>query len=165
MSKRKLEDEAILLAMDAKSNRNEKTILPPTHYGNIAQLLAEREIEGPKYRGKCFHMEETFDFIAIFQLLYKLIYVVARKVYQTFTSLDNSSKKIRLGSISEQISSNFMWVSRLKLKKELEKHEGCVNTVNWNSEGTRLITGSDDCKLVSEIFSSLNIAVYMGFSS
>ena len=26
----------------------------------------------------------------------------------------------------------------------LEKHSGCINTVNWNESGTKLVTGSDD---------------------
>jgi WD and tetratricopeptide repeats protein 1 len=39
------------------------------------------------------------------------------------------------------------FVSRLSLDAVLEGHMGCVNTVRWNSTGTRLVSGSDDTKL------------------
>ncbi|KAF6160671.1 hypothetical protein GIB67_019611 [Kingdonia uniflora] len=38
-------------------------------------------------------------------------------------------------------------VQRLSLEKELEGHEGCVNSVAWNSKGTLLISGSDDTRI------------------
>lgn len=38
--------------------------------------------------------------------------------------------------------------TRLHLAKRLDGHRGCVNSIHWNAEGTLLITGSDDCKLV-----------------
>jgi len=36
---------------------------------------------------------------------------------------------------------------RLTLTHELSGHDGCVNTVCWNTDGTRLLSGSDDCDL------------------
>eukprot|EP01068_Selenidium_serpulae_P019556 Selendium_serpulae@DN6862_c0_g1_i1.p1 len=38
-------------------------------------------------------------------------------------------------------------VSRLKKSKVLEKHTGCVNTVNWNESGTQLLSSGDDTRL------------------
>ncbi|KAL7127712.1 hypothetical protein ABFS83_14G269600 [Erythranthe nasuta] len=38
-------------------------------------------------------------------------------------------------------------VRRLTLERELEGHRGCVNTIAWNSEGSLLISGSDDTQL------------------
>ncbi|XP_071715911.1 protein ALTERED SEED GERMINATION 2 [Rutidosis leptorrhynchoides] len=35
-------------------------------------------------------------------------------------------------------------IRRLSLEKELEGHQGCVNTIAWNSTGSLLISGSDD---------------------
>lgn len=35
-------------------------------------------------------------------------------------------------------------VQRLELMYKLDKHTGCVNAINFNSSGTRLISGSDD---------------------
>uniref|UniRef100_A0A0A9Z2F7 DDB1-and CUL4-associated factor 8 n=1 Tax=Lygus hesperus TaxID=30085 RepID=A0A0A9Z2F7_LYGHE len=35
-------------------------------------------------------------------------------------------------------------VRRLELMYKLEQHTGCVNAINFNSSGTRLISGSDD---------------------
>jgi len=32
-------------------------------------------------------------------------------------------------------------------KPPLEGHDGCVNTLRWNSNGTRLASGSDDCTI------------------
>ena len=34
---------------------------------------------------------------------------------------------------------------RFHLAKRLERHAGCVNTIVWSSDGTRLLSGSDDC--------------------
>jgi WD40 repeat protein len=39
------------------------------------------------------------------------------------------------------------FVSRLKLSRKLEGHEGCVNSLVWNEKGTRLLSGSDDTRL------------------
>eukprot|EP01080_Neovahlkampfia_damariscottae_P002953 gene2953-4963_t len=38
------------------------------------------------------------------------------------------------------------WIQKLK-NHNLEGHSGCVNTVQWNSEGNLLLSGSDDCRL------------------
>lgn len=58
MSKRKLEDEALAMAVeDGKSTSS------TTYYGNISQLIAQREIEGPYYRGIYFKSHRcTSDF-------------------------------------------------------------------------------------------------------
>ena len=39
-------------------------------------------------------------------------------------------------------------LQRLELTARLEVHGGCVNTLSWNTEGTLLLSGSDDHKLV-----------------
>ncbi|XVE55581.1 hypothetical protein DITRI_Ditri03aG0170500 [Diplodiscus trichospermus] len=38
-------------------------------------------------------------------------------------------------------------VRRLSLERELEGHQGCVNAVTWNSNGSLLISGSDDARI------------------
>ncbi|OQV21610.1 WD and tetratricopeptide repeats protein 1 [Hypsibius exemplaris] len=38
-------------------------------------------------------------------------------------------------------------IGRLGLAYELKGHEGCVNCISWNEEGTLLASGSDDCKV------------------
>ncbi|KAI3460063.1 hypothetical protein Pfo_016726 [Paulownia fortunei] len=38
-------------------------------------------------------------------------------------------------------------VRRLSLERELEGHRGCVNAIAWNSEGSLLISGSDDTQI------------------
>ena len=37
---------------------------------------------------------------------------------------------------------------RLEIHKKLEKHEGCVNTLSFNSGGDVLISGSDDLRVI-----------------
>lgn len=37
---------------------------------------------------------------------------------------------------------------RLKLDKELNVHKGCVNSIVWNETGDKILSGSDDQKLV-----------------
>ncbi|XP_078433409.1 transducin family protein / WD-40 repeat family protein isoform X2 [Wolffia australiana] len=38
-------------------------------------------------------------------------------------------------------------IQRLELERELEGHEGCVNSLAWNKSGTFLISGSDDLEI------------------
>ncbi|KAK9109088.1 hypothetical protein Sjap_017148 [Stephania japonica] len=38
-------------------------------------------------------------------------------------------------------------IRRLSLEKELEGHQSCVNAVAWNSDGSLLISGSDDTQI------------------
>lgn len=37
---------------------------------------------------------------------------------------------------------------RLRLEKELNVHKGCVNSICWNQRGDRILSGSDDQKLI-----------------
>ncbi|XP_075709649.1 DDB1- and CUL4-associated factor 6 isoform X2 [Rhinoderma darwinii] len=40
------------------------------------------------------------------------------------------------------------FIQRLKLETTLNVHEGCVNTISWNSTGEYILSGSDDTTLV-----------------
>ncbi|XP_056413674.1 DDB1- and CUL4-associated factor 6 isoform X3 [Hyla sarda] len=40
------------------------------------------------------------------------------------------------------------FIQRLKLETTLNVHDGCVNTISWNSTGEYLLSGSDDTTLV-----------------
>ncbi len=40
------------------------------------------------------------------------------------------------------------FVQRLDLDKKLDVHKGCVNSIQFNANGTRILSGSDDQKLV-----------------
>jgi len=39
------------------------------------------------------------------------------------------------------------FLSRLHVSETLEEHDGCVNTICWNSSGSLLVSGSDDCRI------------------
>ncbi|GIX98180.1 DDB1- and CUL4-associated factor 8 [Caerostris extrusa] len=39
-------------------------------------------------------------------------------------------------------------VERLELMYKMKKHEGCVNALNFNTSGTRLVSGSDDLRII-----------------
>ncbi len=54
------------------------------------------------------------------------------------------------GSASESGFWNAMqdFIKRLKLDATLEGHDGCVNTVHFNSTGETLVSGSDDKEIV-----------------
>ena len=39
-------------------------------------------------------------------------------------------------------------VDRLGLDHELAGHEGCVNCLDWSSDGSLLSSGSDDCRVM-----------------
>lgn len=52
-------------------------------------------------------------------------------------------------------------VQRLDLEKTLSVHKGCVNSIQWNQNGTRILSGSDDQKLViSDPFSEKALIRY-----
>jgi WD40 repeat protein len=40
-------------------------------------------------------------------------------------------------------------VQRLERSETLKGHRGCVNTIRWNERGDQIISGSDDCKVIS----------------
>ncbi|KAK9136131.1 hypothetical protein Syun_015461 [Stephania yunnanensis] len=48
-------------------------------------------------------------------------------------------------------------IRRLSLEKELEGHQGCVNAVAWNSDGSLLISGSDDTQINIWNYSGLKL--------
>lgn len=39
-------------------------------------------------------------------------------------------------------------VERLELMYKMQKHRGCVNSLNFNKAGNLLVTGSDDLKII-----------------
>ncbi|XP_071923468.1 protein ALTERED SEED GERMINATION 2 isoform X1 [Coffea arabica] len=49
--------------------------------------------------------------------------------------------------ITHSLQVHSSMVRRLFLERELEGHRGCVNAVAWNSEGSLLISGSDDTQI------------------
>eukprot|EP01097_Dermamoeba_algensis_P007526 TRINITY_DN4769_c0_g1_i1.p1 TRINITY_DN4769_c0_g1~~TRINITY_DN4769_c0_g1_i1.p1 ORF type:complete len:584 (-),score=97.08 TRINITY_DN4769_c0_g1_i1:137-1888(-) len=48
------------------------------------------------------------------------------------------------GNFRSSVASSITWINKLHLKKRLQQHKGCVNTIQWNKEGNLLVTGSDD---------------------
>ncbi|GMY06996.1 protein ALTERED SEED GERMINATION 2 isoform X1 [Fagus crenata] len=54
-------------------------------------------------------------------------------------------------NVRQDVSHNFQMhsslIRRLSLEKVMEGHQGCVNAVAWNSNGSLLISGSDDTRL------------------
>ena len=48
---------------------------------------------------------------------------------------------------SHQLKSALCIPQRMRPEARLTGHQGCVNTVSWNREGTLLLSGSDDCQL------------------
>lgn len=71
----------------------------------------------------------------------------------TNSSVVGKRTSVRSGSFQRPVQGNSSWIKRLYLTKKLEEHRGCVNTIQWNAEGNLLVTGSDDCKLVSFLLS------------
>ncbi|KAJ9166500.1 hypothetical protein P3X46_021247 [Hevea brasiliensis] len=49
--------------------------------------------------------------------------------------------------INHSLQMHSSLIRRLSLEKELEGHQGCVNTIAWNSTGSLLISGSDDSQM------------------
>uniref|UniRef100_A0A0D9VQH6 Anaphase-promoting complex subunit 4 WD40 domain-containing protein n=1 Tax=Leersia perrieri TaxID=77586 RepID=A0A0D9VQH6_9ORYZ len=49
--------------------------------------------------------------------------------------------------INKRVQFHSSLVQRLALEKELEGHLGCVNAIAWNSNGSLLLSGSDDTRI------------------
>jgi len=49
--------------------------------------------------------------------------------------------------IRKRVQFHSSLVQKLALEKEMEGHTGCVNAIAWNSNGSLLISGSDDTKI------------------
>ncbi|KAL5218581.1 hypothetical protein ABZP36_019265 [Zizania latifolia] len=49
--------------------------------------------------------------------------------------------------INKRVQFHSSLVQRLALEKEMEGHIGCVNAIAWNSNGSLLISGSDDTRI------------------
>ncbi|XP_039050020.1 WD and tetratricopeptide repeats protein 1-like isoform X2 [Hibiscus syriacus] len=47
-------------------------------------------------------------------------------------------------ALSKRLQMHSSLIRRLSMEQELEGHQGCVNAVAWNSDGSLLISGSDD---------------------
>jgi WD repeat-containing protein 42A len=43
-------------------------------------------------------------------------------------------------------------VQRLEKSHTLTGHDGCVNTIRWNPTGNKLVSGSDDRKVLENDF-------------
>ncbi|CAG5115056.1 unnamed protein product [Candidula unifasciata] len=53
------------------------------------------------------------------------------------------------------------FLQRLKLDKKLSVHDGCVNTICWNDNGTLILSGSDDQQLaITDPFSGKTIVKF-----
>ena len=48
---------------------------------------------------------------------------------------------------TKRASASLSLVQRLEMQTRLEFHEGCVNTLNFNSSGELLASGSDDLNI------------------
>lgn len=49
---------------------------------------------------------------------------------------------------TNRISGSLFAVERLELAQKLERHTGCVNSLNFNRSGDLLVSGSDDLKVI-----------------
>ncbi|KAK9067807.1 hypothetical protein SSX86_011918 [Deinandra increscens subsp. villosa] len=57
--------------------------------------------------------------------------------------IDDRTLHVRT-DINRSLQMHSSFIRRLSLERELEGHRGCVNTIDWNSSGSLLISGSDD---------------------
>ncbi|KAB0795042.1 hypothetical protein PPYR_04829 [Photinus pyralis] len=63
--------------------------------------------------------------------------------------LQGREKKAEIGNILQQHSQfTDALIKRLGLEHELEGHQGCVNCLQWSSDGRRLASGSDDTNVM-----------------
>ncbi|KNC76598.1 hypothetical protein SARC_10909, partial [Sphaeroforma arctica JP610] len=55
---------------------------------------------------------------------------------------------IKPADVVRRYRSNIGLLQRMEQTKELVGHAGCVNTIQWNSSGNMLLSGSDDTDLI-----------------
>ncbi|XP_057773219.1 LOW QUALITY PROTEIN: protein ALTERED SEED GERMINATION 2 [Salvia miltiorrhiza] len=65
----------------------------------------------------------------------------------SITDLINSRTLHTHHDFNHAVQMHSSLVRRLSLERELEGHRGCVNAIAWNSEGSMLISGSDDTRV------------------
>ncbi|EPS64348.1 hypothetical protein M569_10433 [Genlisea aurea] len=63
------------------------------------------------------------------------------------TDLINSRSLLSRRDFNHDVQMHSSLLRRLSLERELEGHHGCVNSIAWNSDGSLLISGSDDTRL------------------
>ncbi|KAF3665899.1 WD and tetratricopeptide repeat protein, putative isoform 4 [Capsicum annuum] len=63
------------------------------------------------------------------------------------TNLINKRYLHVLHDSAHELQMHSSLVKRMALERELEGHQGCVNAIAWNSNGSLLISGSDDTRM------------------
>ncbi|KAI5054823.1 hypothetical protein GOP47_0029968 [Adiantum capillus-veneris] len=62
-------------------------------------------------------------------------------------SIDSQQVPSHHHKVKRALQMHSSLVRRLALDTEMEGHQGCVNAVTWNSEGSMLLSGSDDTRV------------------
>lgn len=98
-----------------------------------------------------FHCRCDLNFVQ--NLIYRqsgILYKGERRTYESFSN-----------KITNRISNSVYIVERMKRLGKLDKHDGCVNCLNFNKSGNLLVTGSDDLKVMYLLSTTL---LWFGFS-
>ncbi|TYJ35424.1 hypothetical protein E1A91_A05G235800v1 [Gossypium mustelinum] len=68
------------------------------------------------------------------------------------------NRRIDIGhDVGRSLQMHSSLIRRLSMEQELEGHQGCVNAVAWNSNGSLLISGSDDALINIWSYSGRNL--------
>ncbi|KRT80181.1 WD40 domain-containing protein [Oryctes borbonicus] len=70
---------------------------------------------------------------------------MGKSVFRDIYCQPYKSNKIKLYN---DVKDNIQFIQRFGLLKKLPVHEGCVNTLQWNSTGEYILSGSDDQHLI-----------------
>ncbi|KAF3776640.1 WD and tetratricopeptide repeats protein 1 [Nymphaea thermarum] len=74
-----------------------------------------------------------------------------------------ASRNIDTGQdVTRKLQIHSSLVRRLSLEQELEGHQGCVNALAWNSNGSLLISGSDDARVNIWSYASKSLVCSIG---
>ncbi|KAH8273271.1 hypothetical protein KR018_001661 [Drosophila ironensis] len=71
-----------------------------------------------------------------------------QSVHQSIQYMPYSASSIGQQNLQASCRNSLSFVQRMGLLHTFNLHNGCVNTVNWNGNGTLLVSGSDDNHLV-----------------
>ncbi|KAK8642733.1 hypothetical protein V6N13_012066 [Hibiscus sabdariffa] len=102
----------------------------PFHDGNVHSLLEDKHI----------HIGDVFPLSFFATICYFwLADVVAHSLQMHSSLIRRLSMEQELEDATQTITSDFLLCSLFE-----QGHQGCVNAVAWNSDGSLLISGSDD---------------------
>ncbi|KAG5681398.1 hypothetical protein PVAND_010839 [Polypedilum vanderplanki] len=84
-----------------------------------------------------------------------------KNLFDQILNRERYGSDLKLKSLQKSSKNSLLLTQSLRLEKELNVHKGCVNSIVFNHDGTKILSGSDDQKLVlTDVFTSKVLVRY-----